>query len=80
MTASGCKTIVGALKGNSTLTELNIATNRMTLGSTWGDMSAVTALANAIPDMGALAKFDISKNGLKAKGAKIIAAILPKCT
>jgi hypothetical protein len=40
----------------------------------------IIAIASAIPDMRALTKFDISKNGLRAEGAKIIAAILPKCT
>jgi hypothetical protein len=35
---------------------------------------------NIPSDNRALAKFDISKNDLKAEGAKIIAAILPKCT
>jgi hypothetical protein len=52
LNADGCKAIVGALKGNSTLTELNIAKTDMTYGSSWGDMSAVIALADAIPDMG----------------------------
>jgi hypothetical protein len=42
--------------------------------------SGVAALAGAIRDMGALTKFDISKNDLRAEGAKIIANILPKCT
>jgi hypothetical protein len=37
-------------------------------------------LADAIKNNGVLTKFDISKNALRAEGAKIIAAILPKCT
>jgi Ran GTPase-activating protein (RanGAP) involved in mRNA processing and transport len=72
MKASGCKTIVGALKGNSTLTELNIAMNRMTLGSNWGNMSAVAALANAIPDMGALTSINVKSNSIPYKKEKEI--------
>jgi Ran GTPase-activating protein (RanGAP) involved in mRNA processing and transport len=45
-----------------------------------GKPEGIIALAIAIPDMGALTKFDISKNDLRAEGAKIIATILPKCT
>jgi hypothetical protein len=67
LNAGGCKAIVGALKGNSTLTELNVAKNDMTYGEGWGDMSAVIALANAIPDMRALAKLDMSSNNIGAE-------------
>jgi hypothetical protein len=35
--------------------------------------TGVTALANAIPDMGALTKFDISKNNLIAEGGMLLA-------
>jgi Leucine-rich repeat (LRR) protein len=38
--------------------------------------SGVTALANAIKDMGALSKFDISSNNLCAAGAKVLAEAL----
>jgi hypothetical protein len=40
----------------------------------------VIALFDYIKNNGALTKFDISTNDLRAEGAKIIAAILPKCT
>jgi hypothetical protein len=43
-------------------------------------LDGIKAIAGAIPDMRALTKFDISKNDLMTEGAKIIAAILPKCT
>jgi hypothetical protein len=76
LSAGGCKAIVGALKGNSTLTELNVAETYMTYGSDWGDMSAVIALADAIPDMGALTSLNLSLNNLDAydaSGAMIVA-------
>jgi hypothetical protein len=59
MKADGCKAIIGALKGNSTLTELNIANTSMNSGR---DMSAVTALADVIPGMVAMTSLDISSN------------------
>jgi hypothetical protein len=40
----------------------------------------VTALANAIPDMRALASLNLASNCFGSEGAKIIAAILPTCT
>jgi hypothetical protein len=40
----------------------------------------VIALANAIPNMGALTSLNLASNGLGIEGAKIIAVFLPKCT
>jgi hypothetical protein len=40
----------------------------------------VVALANTIPDMGAMTSLNLSYTGLGVEGAKIIAAVLPKCT
>jgi hypothetical protein len=48
------------LKGNHVITELNIADCNLSSGGS--DMSGVIALANAIPDMGALIKLDISSD------------------
>jgi hypothetical protein len=76
--ADSGKALAEALKGNQVITELNIGDTNLANGGT--DMSGVVALADAIPDMGALTTFDISKNDLSAEGAKNIAAILPKCT
>jgi hypothetical protein len=42
--------------------------------------TGVTALANAIPDMGALMCLNLASNSLGVEGAKTIAACLPKCT
>jgi hypothetical protein len=54
------------------ITELNIADNNLADYGT--DMSGVVALADVIPDMGALTKFDISKNKIRAAGSKALAA------
>jgi hypothetical protein len=43
-------------------------------------MAGVIALADAIPDMGAMTSLNLSKNRLGVEGAKIIAAVLPECT
>jgi hypothetical protein len=37
------------------------------------DMKGIIALANAIPDMGALTSLNLSSNNLNAEGAKIVA-------
>jgi Ran GTPase-activating protein (RanGAP) involved in mRNA processing and transport len=74
---AGAKALVAALEGNTIMTDLNLASNWLGCdqpqfyGSS--DMSGVIALAEAIPDMGALLHFDISNNGLYAAGAKAIA-------
>jgi Ran GTPase-activating protein (RanGAP) involved in mRNA processing and transport len=77
--AEGTKLLATALKGNQVMTELNIASNMLTLnasGTASGDMSGVIALADAIPDMGALTKFDTSDNALRAEGTIALAAAL----
>jgi hypothetical protein len=40
----------------------------------------VTALANVIPDMGAMMSLNLASNKLGVEGAKIIAAVLLGCT
>jgi Ran GTPase-activating protein (RanGAP) involved in mRNA processing and transport len=60
MCADGSKAVAGALKGNNTLTELNIAKNNMT----YPDMSGAAALADAIPDMRAMTSLNLSSNAL----------------
>jgi hypothetical protein len=59
------------------ITELNIADNNLANSGT--DMSGVIALADAIPDMGAMTSLNLATNSLGVEGAKIIAAFLPKC-
>jgi hypothetical protein len=43
-------------------------------------MLGVVAIANAISNMGAMTSLNLASNRLGIKGAKIIAASLPKCT
>jgi Ran GTPase-activating protein (RanGAP) involved in mRNA processing and transport len=68
--SNGCKALAKGLKGNHVITELSLADNNL---ARYGNMSGVIALADAIPDMGSLLYFDISGNGLKAEGGKILA-------
>jgi Ran GTPase-activating protein (RanGAP) involved in mRNA processing and transport len=65
------KALAEGLKGNQVITELNIADNN--LANYGADMSGVVALADVIPDMGALMSLNLSSNLLKAQGAIIIA-------
>jgi Ran GTPase-activating protein (RanGAP) involved in mRNA processing and transport len=63
--AEGGKALAAGLKGNLVITELNISSNRLGQNSAYdNDTSGVIALADAIPDMGALTRLDISKNKL----------------
>jgi hypothetical protein len=83
--AGGGKALAGSLKGNQVITELNIADNGLCVdGRGSADTSGVIALADIIPDMGALAKLDASDNdmfGLKNKtGITAWAAALKACT
>jgi hypothetical protein len=45
-----------------------------------GKPEGIIAIANAIPDMGAMTSLNLASNSLGIEGAKIIAAFLPKCT
>jgi Ran GTPase-activating protein (RanGAP) involved in mRNA processing and transport len=76
--ANGGKALAEGLKGNQVITELNIADNNLT--SDGNDMSGVIALADVIPDMGAMTSLSLASNVLSVEGAKVIAACLPKCT
>jgi hypothetical protein len=40
----------------------------------------IRAIANAIPEMGAMTSLNLASNKLGVESAKIIAACLPKCT
>jgi hypothetical protein len=54
------------------------------LGGAWQfecpKLEGVIAIANAIPDMGAMTSLSLASNHLGIEGTKIIAAVLPKCT
>jgi hypothetical protein len=72
----GGKALAAGIKGNQVITELNIAGNALGTESEYphnSDMSGVTALADAIPDMGALTSLNLSSNTLCVGGAKIVA-------
>lgn len=86
LNAEGCEAIANALKDNNTVTELNIAKNDMTWNTSkeaWGEMSAVGAIADAIPTMGALTSLNVSSNhiglGGDMSGVKALAAAIPEC-
>jgi hypothetical protein len=66
--ARGSKALAAELKGNQMITELNISSNTLGKNSGYGDdTSGVIAIADAIPDMGALNKLNISNNSIKAE-------------
>jgi hypothetical protein len=70
----------GTLKTDTRVT----LSKRLGLGDKWGskddhyesDMQGVIALANAIPDMGAMTSLNLANNFLQAEGAKHIAGAL----
>jgi Ran GTPase-activating protein (RanGAP) involved in mRNA processing and transport len=67
--AEGGKALAAGLKGNQAITELNISDNRLGQNSVYGeDTSGVIAIANAIPDMGALLSLNLATNRLYASG------------
>jgi Ran GTPase-activating protein (RanGAP) involved in mRNA processing and transport len=70
------KALAQALASNSTLKELDVSDN-------WegGDGPGFAQeLAVGIKDNGAMTSLNLSYNGLGVEGAKIITAVLPKCT
>jgi hypothetical protein len=75
--AEGCKILAEVLKGNQVLTTLIIANNGLALASNGytTDISGVTALADAMPGMGALIKLDISRNDIGAEQEGVLQRI-----
>jgi hypothetical protein len=68
--AVGGKALAAGLKGNQVITELNISGNYLGLksfGYSTADASGIIAIADAIPDMGALIKLDVSSNLIGAE-------------
>jgi hypothetical protein len=95
--ADGGKALAEGLKGNTVISELDISSNA--LGKNpydRNDMSGVIALADAIPDMGAMSSFTFGdkqavtmttamteanfSGKLFSHEAQMVAAFLPKCT
>jgi hypothetical protein len=69
--ADGGKALAAGLKGNQMITELNINSNELGQQSNGygNDTSGVIAIADAIPDMGAMTSLDLSSNEFGAKVA-----------
>jgi hypothetical protein len=66
--AEGGKALAVGLKGNHVMTELNVAGNLLGLKADGSDdTSGIIAIADAIPDMGAMTKLNLSKNMLLTK-------------
>jgi hypothetical protein len=64
--------LAAALTNNSTLLELDVSSNSLSWsdyvnGSSQRDSSGVIALANAIPDMGAISQFTFSGDSGESK-------------
>jgi hypothetical protein len=80
MCAEGIKLIVGALKGNQVMTELNISSNYAGKVSKYAaaDMSGIIVLAEVIKDMRALSILSLKENELYAEGGKALAASWPQ--
>jgi Ran GTPase-activating protein (RanGAP) involved in mRNA processing and transport len=70
--AKGTELLAVALKGNQTLTALNISSNDMTNGG----MSGVIALADDIPDMGALLSTNFLGNKIPVEQARKVVEIM----
>ena len=57
---AGCKAICDVLKSNTTVTSLSMAKNRF-------QAKSAQAIAEMLSGNGAMSKFDISSNGLRAE-------------
>jgi hypothetical protein len=70
------------LAANTVLKELDVSSNNwMEMGSSKGDGPGFAKeLAVGISDNGAMASLSLASNDLGVQGAKVIAAVLPKCT
>ena len=70
--ADGGKALAEALKGNNVMQELIIAENLLRYNSSFdSDMSGVIAVSDAIPTMGALAKFTFSGQVGRDEGSPV---------
>jgi hypothetical protein len=75
--AVGGKALAAGLKGNQVFTELNISSNRLGQNSDYdSDTSGVIALADAIPDMGALSSVNVLSNVIPVEQAQELVKIM----
>jgi hypothetical protein len=72
--AAGGKALAEGLKGNKVITELNIADNN--LANNGDDMSGVIALADVIPDIGAISSANLLLNNIGVDQAEELVSIL----
>jgi hypothetical protein len=75
LAAEGGKALAAGLKGNQGLIKLNLAGNALGVLADRSDydISGVIAIADAIPDMGALSVLSLKSNNLRAAGCKTLA-------
>ena len=70
--AEGTKLVAQALKNNQVMTDLNLSSNEMTDDGNYGtDLSGVIAIGNAIPTIGAMAKFTFSGYTINGQGPPV---------
>jgi hypothetical protein len=75
--AEGGMVLAASLKGNQVITELNISDNMLSLNPSNGvDISGVAAIADAIPDMGAISSVNVLFNHILKEQAWALANIL----
>jgi hypothetical protein len=70
----GGKALAEGLRGNSVITELNIADNNLAYYGE--DMSGIIILANVIKDMGAISSVNLLKNDMGTDQAQALVSIL----
>jgi hypothetical protein len=75
--AEGGKALATGLKGNQVITELNVSNNNLGYNSSYdADASGITAIADAIPDMGAISSVNVLFNGIGTDQAHTLANVL----
>ena len=75
--AEGGKALAAGLKGNQVITELNISSNNLSCNfDGYRDTSGVIAIADAIPDMGALSSVNALSNSIPVEQAQELVKIM----
>ena len=74
----GTQALAAALKGNMTMTRLNMSSNNMTydVQGKAGKMAGIIALSGAIKDMRAILSVNLLKNGMGVEQARALVIIL----
>jgi hypothetical protein len=76
--AGGAKALTEGLKCNQVMTEIDISNNYLVKVCKYGDadMSGITMLADAIPDMGALSSANLLRNSIPVEQAQVLLKIM----